>query len=93
MAGDNDSQGFARGLTNYGDRDFALYLRRSFASSMGYSGEMLSRPVVGIAWSPSDDDDVGPNDDGEEEKKDDGPKKKNTPGGPVEIPGTGGGGG
>ena len=27
--------GFARGLTNYGDRDFSLYLRRSFASSMG----------------------------------------------------------
>ena len=25
------------GLTNYGDRDFSLYLRRSFAQSMGYS--------------------------------------------------------
>src|SRR6201993_2866710 len=41
--------GLARGLTNYGDRDFALYLRRSFARSMGYSTEMLARPVVGIA--------------------------------------------
>ena len=29
--------GLARGLTNYGDRDFSLYLRRSFARSMGYS--------------------------------------------------------
>ncbi|MGI9365443.1 MAG: dihydroxy-acid dehydratase [Rhizobiaceae bacterium] len=44
-------QGLARGLTNYGDRDFSIYLRRSFASSMGYSQEMLKRPIVGIANS------------------------------------------
>jgi dihydroxy-acid dehydratase len=46
-------KGLARGLTNYGDADFALYLRRSFARSMGYSKEMLARPVVGIAQSAS----------------------------------------
>ena len=46
-------RGLARGLTNYGDAGFSLYLRRSFAKSMGYSGEMLSRPVVGIADSRS----------------------------------------
>ena len=46
-------EGLARGLTNYGDAGFSLYLRRSFAKSMGYSGEMLSRPVVGIADSKS----------------------------------------
>ncbi len=45
--------GFANGLTNYGDRDFSLYLRRSFAKSMGYSGAMLARPVVGIAYTAS----------------------------------------
>src|SRR3954470_4975636 len=45
--------GFGRGLTNYGDRGFSLYLRRSFASSMGYSREMLDRPIVGIAHSAS----------------------------------------
>ena len=45
--------GFANGLTNYGDRDFSLYLRRSFAKSMGYSGAMLARPVVGIAHTAS----------------------------------------
>ena len=45
----NDPVGLARGLTNYGDPDFALYLRRSFARSMGYSLDMLSRPVIGIA--------------------------------------------
>src|SRR6266568_4227018 len=48
-----DPVGIARGLTNYGDADFSLYLRRSFAKSMGYSKEMLARPVVGIAQSAS----------------------------------------
>ena len=47
------SRGLARGPTHYGDPDFSLYLRRSFARSMGYSAEMLSRPVVGIAYPPS----------------------------------------
>src|SRR5204862_3281755 len=46
-------QGLSRGLTNYGDRDFALYLRRSFARSMGYSTASLARPIVGIADSGS----------------------------------------
>ena len=47
------STGLARGLTNYGDRDFALYLRRSFARSMGYSTTALARPIIGIANSAS----------------------------------------
>ncbi|MCP1200454.1 dihydroxy-acid dehydratase [Notoacmeibacter sp. MSK16QG-6] len=47
----DDAQGLARGLTNYGDRDFSIYLRRSFASSMGYSSEVLKKPIVGIANS------------------------------------------
>lgn len=46
--------GLARNTSNYGDRDFALYLRRSFAKSMGYSQAMLDRPVVGIADTASD---------------------------------------
>ena len=53
---DRDEQapkGLGRGLTNYGDAGFSLYLRRSFAKSMGYSGEMLARPIVGIADSKS----------------------------------------
>ena len=45
--------GLEHGLTNYGDRDFSLYLRRSFAQSMGYSRAMLNRPVVGIAFTGS----------------------------------------
>jgi dihydroxy-acid dehydratase len=50
---DKEDHGFARGLTNYGDRDFSLYLRKSFASSMGYSREMLAKKIVGIAYTPS----------------------------------------
>jgi dihydroxy-acid dehydratase len=45
--------GLARGLTNYGDTDFSLYLRRTFTAAMGYSNEMMARPVVGIAQSAS----------------------------------------
>src|SRR6202030_2758818 len=45
--------GFANGLTNYGDPVFSLYLRRSFAQSMGYSRAMLAKPVVGIAHTAS----------------------------------------
>jgi len=44
-----DPIGLAKGLTNYGDRDFALYLRRSFARSMGYSVALLEKRVIGIA--------------------------------------------
>jgi dihydroxy-acid dehydratase len=45
--------GLEHGLTNYGDRDFSLYLRRSFAQSMGYSRALLAKPVVGIAYTGS----------------------------------------
>jgi dihydroxy-acid dehydratase len=46
--------GLDHGLTNYGDRDFSRYLRRSFALSMGYSRTMLDKPVIGIAYTGSD---------------------------------------
>jgi dihydroxy-acid dehydratase len=46
-----NNRGLARGLTNYGDAKFSLYLRRSFASSMGYSRELLNRPIVGICYA------------------------------------------
>ncbi len=45
---DSDKRGLARNTANYGDKAFALYLRRSFAKSMGYSQAMLDRPVIGI---------------------------------------------
>jgi dihydroxy-acid dehydratase len=48
-----EAHGIAGGLTNYGDPDFARYLRRSFARSMGLSSEMLDKPIIGIAMTPS----------------------------------------
>jgi len=48
---ESSPKGFARGLTNYGDKDFSVYLRKSFAASMGYSKEVLNKPIVGIANS------------------------------------------
>jgi dihydroxy-acid dehydratase len=49
----NKAKGLGSGLTNYGDPDFALYLRRSFAKSMGYTDEALDKPIVGICYSES----------------------------------------
>jgi len=46
--------GIARRTANYGDRDFSLYLRRSFMKSMGYSQAMLDKPVVAICDTASD---------------------------------------
>ena len=50
---DGKKRGLQNGLTQYGDPDFAAYLRRSFARSMGYSDELLNRPIVGITWTAS----------------------------------------
>jgi dihydroxy-acid dehydratase len=49
----NEPHGLDRGLTNYGDRDFSRFLRRSFARSMGISRGLLDKPIVGIAMTPS----------------------------------------
>jgi dihydroxy-acid dehydratase len=49
----DSTAGLGHGLTNYGDKDFSLYLRRSFAQSMGFSRALLERPVVGIAYTGS----------------------------------------
>ena len=43
---DDTVKGLARGLTNYGDKDFSLYLRRSFAKAMGFSNESLEKPIA-----------------------------------------------
>ncbi|QUS58342.1 dihydroxy-acid dehydratase [Pseudovibrio brasiliensis] len=46
-------QGLENGLTNYGDKGFARYLRRSFAKSMGYTDASLDKPIVGICYTES----------------------------------------
>ncbi len=49
----DEAHGLDRGLTNYGDHDFARFLRRSFARSMGISNELLTKPIIGVAMTPS----------------------------------------
>ncbi|MCP1313196.1 MULTISPECIES: IlvD/Edd family dehydratase [unclassified Halomonas] len=45
----DNSQGMRKGLTNYGDEGFSLFLRKAFIKGMGYTDDALSRPVIGIA--------------------------------------------
>lgn len=47
------NRGLNSGLTQYGDIEFARYLRRSFAKSMGYSDRSLNKPIVGICMTQS----------------------------------------
>ena len=53
MGDKNNEKGLRRGLTHYGDRGFSLFLRKSFAKSMGYTERDLDRPVIGIANTAS----------------------------------------
>ena len=52
MSASDDSksvaQGLRRGLTNYGDHDFSLFLRKAFIKGAGFSDNALERPVIGI---------------------------------------------
>ncbi|KLO57119.1 dihydroxy-acid dehydratase [Delftia tsuruhatensis] len=40
--------GISKGLTNYGDRSFSLFLRKAFIKGAGYTDSALQRPVIGI---------------------------------------------
>ncbi len=40
--------GFRKGLTNYGDTGFSLFLRKAFIKGAGYTDAALDRPVIGI---------------------------------------------
>ncbi|QJC57640.1 L-arabonate dehydratase [Polaromonas vacuolata] len=42
-------QGMSKGLTNYGDKGFSLFLRKAFIKGAGYTDGALARPVIGIA--------------------------------------------
>jgi dihydroxy-acid dehydratase len=41
-------KGLKKGLTNYGDQDFSLFLRKAFIKGAGYTDDALDRPVIGI---------------------------------------------
>ncbi|MCP4382452.1 MAG: dihydroxy-acid dehydratase [Hyphomicrobiales bacterium] len=40
--------GMRKGLANYGDSGFSLFLRKAFIKAMGYTDDALDRPIVGI---------------------------------------------
>jgi len=46
--------GMRRGLVNYGDQEFSLYLRKAFIKGAGFTDAALDRPVIGIADTGSD---------------------------------------
>ena len=43
-----NQDGMAKGLTNYGDRGFSLFLRKAFIKGAGFTDKALDRPVIGI---------------------------------------------
>ena len=45
---DDAASGIAKGLTNYGDRGFSLFLRKAFIKGAGYTDAALDKPVIGI---------------------------------------------
>src|SRR5215475_1992263 len=44
-----NGSGLRKGLTNYGDLGFSLFLRKAFIKGSGYTDSALDRPVIGIA--------------------------------------------
>ena len=51
---DDKKTGIKQNLTNYGDLGFSTFLRKSFIKGLGYSDEMLDKPIVGIINTFSD---------------------------------------
>ncbi|CAB3723607.1 L-arabonate dehydratase [Paraburkholderia graminis C4D1M] len=49
MGENSKSSGLRKGLTNYGDEGFSLFLRKAFIKGAGYTDDALSRPIVAIA--------------------------------------------
>jgi len=41
-------------LAQYGDPEFAVFLRKAFIKAMGYTDEALDRPIIGIVNTASD---------------------------------------
>ena len=48
------TSGMYKNLTNYGDSEFSIFLRKAFIKGMGYSEEMLNKPIIGITNTYSD---------------------------------------
>lgn len=46
-------KGMRRGLTNYGDPGFSIFLRKAFIKGLGYTDAALDRPIIGIVNTSS----------------------------------------
>jgi dihydroxy-acid dehydratase len=46
--------GMSRALAQYGDPEFAVFLRKAFIKAMGYTDDALDRPIIGIVNTASD---------------------------------------
>ena len=49
----NKNKGLKKNLSDYGDKEFSNFIRRSFSKSMGYSNKSLDKPIVGICYTES----------------------------------------
>ena len=49
MTKKDDASGMRKGLTNYGDAGFSLFLRKAFIKGAGLTDHALDHPVIGIA--------------------------------------------
>jgi dihydroxy-acid dehydratase len=49
----SEKRGLRKNVTQYGDSEFAFYLRKAFIKAAGYSDDALDRPVIGIVDSGS----------------------------------------
>ena len=47
-------KGLRSRLAQYGDEEFALFLRRGFLKGAGYTDEALERPIIGVLSTASD---------------------------------------
>jgi dihydroxy-acid dehydratase len=52
MTKSDDNSGMRKGLTNYGDAGFSLFLRKAFIKGAGYTDGALDRPVGRSRWTP-----------------------------------------
>nr|WP_116323591.1 IlvD/Edd family dehydratase [Cupriavidus sp. P-10] len=51
---ENPEKGLKKGVTNYGDKEFSLFLRKAFIKGAGYSDDALDRPIIGIVNTAND---------------------------------------
>ena len=47
------ASGLRQGLTQYGDTELSLFLRKAFIKGAGFTDQALDRPIVGIANTDS----------------------------------------